>query len=274
MRLKEIFWMLGFKPRIKKYGIHVEKLQLEEDGEISVAQWMHPRLTAYRPTQKEVNALRGFIKPGDTCIDIGAHTGDTSLPMGLAAEKAGTVFALEPNSYVYETLQTNANLNPDKYTIIPLPFAATTTDAEMTFEYSDSGFCNGGLHENISVWRHGHMYKLKVTGKNLSDYLNKNYPEKLPRLKFIKIDAEGYDLSILKSIDSMISKYLPYLRVEVYKKTDNGYRSEMFEYLKNKGYRVFLFNSPESYYGKELTVNELMDKKHFDIFATPPGAGQ
>ncbi len=274
MRLKELFWMLGFKPGVKKYGFTVKEYELEKDGKISVAQWLHPRKTDYIPAQNEVNELRNFIKPGDTCIDVGAHIGDTSLPMGLAAGPTGTVFALEPNSYVFETLEKNTKLNPGKYNIIPLQFAATPRDEEMVFEYSDAGFCNGGLHENMSTWRHGHIFKLKVTGKNLSDFLKANYPEELTRLRYIKIDAEGFDLSVLKSIDEIISKYLPYLRVEVYKKSDLAYRRELYSFLSNKGYKIYLFGNPEKYIDKELNVNDVMKIMHYDIFAVPDRANQ
>ena len=70
--------------------------------------------------------------------------------MALAVGKSGCVFALEPNSYVYPVLAKNAALNPDKTHILPLPFAATPEDAELVFQYSDSGYCNGGRFAGIS----------------------------------------------------------------------------------------------------------------------------
>lgn len=269
MRIKEFFWMLGLKPSIKKYGYKIKELHLEQEGKIQVAEWMHPSCSEFVLTQREVDALREIVNLGDVCIDIGAHLGDTSIPMGLAVGKEGVVLALEPNSYVFETLKANSNLNTDKYSIIPLCFAVTPEDSEMYFEYSDPGFCNGGFHENISKWKHGHSFKLKVDGKNLVDYLKKNYEELINRIKYIKIDAEGFDLSILKSLDYLIEKNKPSIRVEVYKKSDKEYRLKMFRYLHEHGYKMYKFIDSENYYGEELSEDDLMNFKHFDIFAVP-----
>ena len=52
--------------------------------------------------------------PGDAAIDIGAHTGDTALPVALAVGPQGAVFALEPNPFTYKVLIANAGLNREK----------------------------------------------------------------------------------------------------------------------------------------------------------------
>lgn len=53
-----------------------------------------------------------LIPPGSTCIDIGAHSGDTSIPMGLIAydrarERRGAVYAVEPNPALAQILSLN-----------------------------------------------------------------------------------------------------------------------------------------------------------------------
>lgn len=269
MRIKEFFWMLGFKPGLKKYGFSIQKFLLEKEGEINVAEWQHPKCADYIPTQAEVDALRKFLNPGDVCIDIGAHLGDTAIPMGLAVGKEGVVIALEPNSYVFETLKANSMLNMDKYNILPLCFAATPEDSEMVFEYSDPGFCNGGFHENISKWQHGHSFKLKVEGKNLVNYLQLKQENLIDRIRYIKIDAEGFDLTILKSLNYLVEKNRPFIRVEVFKKSNVEYRVNLFQYLKEKGYTIYKFIDSENYVGEELTVNDMMKYLHFDMFAIP-----
>ena len=47
----------------------------------------------------------------------------------------------------------NHSLNKEKVTIIPLKAAATTNDETYEFSYSDPDYCNGGLQENINVFR-------------------------------------------------------------------------------------------------------------------------
>ena len=173
------------------------------DGEVQLARWLHPNETPKVVTQEHVDALRAFLREGDVAIDIGAHTGDTSLPMALAVGRGGAVFALEPNLYVFKTVLGNRDAQSDKARIVPLMFAAMPNDGEFEFEYSDSGYCNGGFHHAINRWKHGHFFQLRVTGRNLADYLRKEAPTEIPRIRFVKIDTEGYDRTVVQSLASI-----------------------------------------------------------------------
>src|SRR5262249_27437205 len=128
-----------------------------------------------------------------------------------------TVFALEPNPYVFKVLELNASLNPASAHIVPLMFAAMPKDGEFEFEYSDEGYCNGGFHQSVSAWKHGHFLKLRVQGRNLVDYLRAHAPEALPRIRFIKIDTEGFDRSVARTLIEVLRTSRPYLKTEIYK---------------------------------------------------------
>jgi len=160
VKLKELPYLLGLQPGPKTYAHKLKKFDLPSDGVIEYAQWLHPHETEKEFTQQSVNDLRKFLSRGDVAIDIGAHTGDSTVPIALAVGKTGCVFALEPNRYVFPVLKKNAELNTATTNIIPLMFAATPEDAEMEFQYSDSGYCNGGRFEGMSKWLHGHAFKL------------------------------------------------------------------------------------------------------------------
>src|SRR5207302_1825532 len=141
------------------------------------ARWKHPSETPKTIEQASVDAVRGFLREGDVAIDIGAHTGDSTLPIALAVGREGRVLALEPNPYVFRILDVNASLNPEKTAITPLMFAAMPSDGPFDFEYSDTGFCNGGFHEGVSRWTHGHVHRLTVEGRNLARYLTSEAPD-------------------------------------------------------------------------------------------------
>lgn len=269
MRLKDIPILLGIKPKTREYGIDIVNVHLPEDGDFSLAQWKHPKSGTIGVDQQEINELRSFLKPGDVAIDIGAYVGDTAIPMAVAVGRSGKVLALEPNKYVFEVLKRNADLIHLKGNIIPLPFAATPSDTEMEFEYSDPGFCNGGFHEGISHWKHGHVYKLRVQGKNLTGYLRQNFSELIPSIRYIKVDAEGFDLAVLESISEIIGKQRPFIRVEVFKHTDINYRRKLFAFLKRFSYNVHLFGGQTNYKGQVVNEDDLMKWKHYDLFATP-----
>ena len=142
---------LGLRPRTREYSFDIEQVRLPTEGEIDVALWRHPSAVkrqrqgrGFQLSQRAIDVLRAFLRPGDVAIDIGAHTGYSTLPMALAVGKGGTVFALEPNVHAYKVLLANVALNPTRTTIVPLNIAATPVDGTYEFEYSDAGFCTAG----------------------------------------------------------------------------------------------------------------------------------
>ena len=206
---------------------------------------------------------------GDVAIDIGAHTGDSTIPIALAVGKEGCVLALEPNRYVFPVLQKNAELNPAKTNIIPLMFAATPEDAGMEFQYSDSGFCNGGRFEGMSKWVHGHAFRLKVQGRNLQSFVSAKYPELLSSIRYIKIDTEGYESTVLASLSDLIAHNKPFLKLEVYRKLDEGQRQALYRSLAGFGYVVRKIADDGNYFGEILSEQDMNKWRHFDVFCTP-----
>ena len=230
------------------------------------AQWLHPHETEKEITQPSIDALRKFLSPGDVAVDIGAHTGDSTIPIALAVGKQGCVLALEPNSYVFSVLKKNSELNAGKTNIIPLLFAATPEDSEMEFQYSDSGYCNGGRFEGMSKWLHGHAFKLKVQGRNLHSFIKTTYPELLPRIRYIKMDTEGYESVVLQSLSELIEQCRPFLKVEVYRKLDEAQRRALYRSIAAHGYAIHKIADDGNYFGEMLTEQDMSKWRHFDIF--------
>jgi FkbM family methyltransferase len=269
MKLKEVFYGLGLKPRLKEYSFVIDSFLLPREKEIFYARWQHPRERKKEFTQAAIDELRRFLREGEAAIDIGAHTGDTALPLALAAGPKGAVFALEPNPYVFKILLANAALNRKKTNIFPLMFAATPQDGEFDFEYSDAGFCNGGLHEGIDDWQHGHFFKLRVAGKNLLQYLKAEFPEELGRVRFIKIDTEGFDRTVVASLKESLIKNRPFIKSEIYQHLPPDERKAYHGDLRALGYKIHKFNNDENYLGVELGPEDMMKWEHYDIFAVP-----
>jgi FkbM family methyltransferase len=268
MRLKDVFFLLGFRPRARTYGTEVVTVELPKEGAIRYALWQHPRMGRATVTQAAVDALRTFLRPGDVCVDVGAHVGDTAVPMALAVGPTGCVLALEPNPYVFPVLAENARLNPTRATIIPLMFAATPEDGSITFEYSDAGFCNGGRHE-ISRWRHGHAFTLQVQGRNLERVLRTEHAALLPRLRFLKVDAEGYDHAVISTLTGIIRERRPYLMAEVYTHTTREQRVAFLRFLAGLGYELHRVESEANLRGEPVAEGDVMRWRRFDVFCVP-----
>jgi FkbM family methyltransferase len=188
--------------------------------------------------------------------------------MALAVGPRGTVFALEPNPYVFKVLAVNATLNPEKTHIVPLMFAATPEDGEFEFTYSDEGYCNGGLHESVSRWQHGHFVPLTVAGRNFVRYLEAAAPDALARVSFVKIDTEGFDRAVTRSLEPLLRANRPFLKAEIYKHLPAEERAGYFDDLRTLGYRVFKCED-DVWRGLELSRADMSRWRHFDIFAIP-----
>lgn len=277
MKLKEVFYGLGFRPRLREYPFDISSFDLPKEGEIEFARWRHPSATrreraggGFRLTQAMVDTHRAFLDPGDVAIDIGAHTGDSSIPIALAVGVKGAVFALEPNLYAYKVLLANTALNRTKTNIFPLNIAATPEDGSFEFEYSDPGFCNGGFHAGIDTWKHAHFFKLKVIGRHLPSFLSSRFPAEAERVRYIKIDTEGFDRAVAASLRAILIGKKPYLKTEMYKHTPESERRGYYRDLRDLGYALYrVVSDEEDYRSTPLSEAEIMKWSHYDVFAAP-----
>jgi FkbM family methyltransferase len=264
------------KRQFKEFGFKIVDFQLPKQGKIQYAQWLHPAEFINHAghagnvvTQENVDFYKQFVKEGDLVIDIGAHEGDTTMPMALAVGKTGLTLALEPNPHSFKVLEVNSKLNPEKTQIIPLNFAATTTDGEFTFGSSDASFGNGGIVGFTHNSHRNTRYTFKVQGKNLEQYLNKNYLGHLHKISLIKIDAEGYDKEILKTLPKIIIDYRPYLITECFGPSTSEEKFELFDILSQKEYSLYKLMGFMVQKLAKISRHNMMDKKTFDIIAVP-----
>jgi FkbM family methyltransferase len=259
------------KSSLHEYGFQVKTFNLKQEGKVEYARWMHPYEQPKTITQPMVDFFRHYSSSGGLALDIGAHTGDTTVPMALAVGPLGIVLGLEPNPYVYKILLKNSQLNKNKAHIVPLNFAATDHDGEFEFNYSDASFCNGGFFQSLQNQKHGHSHVLKVQGKNLEAFLRENYSNVLSSLCLIKIDAEGYDKEIIKSLKNLIITYKPNIISECNKNLTPEERDDLFAVLDGYGYDVYKMEG----FSEELkpvpikNSSEMMNWQHFDLVATP-----
>jgi FkbM family methyltransferase len=273
LKAKEFVYLLGLKPRPKHFGFVIETHDLPTDGQLEIARWLHPG--AYRISapqiQRMADQLRKFLRAGDVAIDIGAHSGDTTIPIALAVGPSGVVLALEPNPYVFPVLERNASLNPAKIRIVPLRFAAMRADGRYEFQYGEEGYCNGGFHEGMSKWVHGSAFKVEIEGRNLLDFMRTHHPDLIPRLRFIKVDAEGFDLAILQTLEDLIRERQPFLQVEMFslRKSTPDYRRQLYDFLVSHGYAVHRMESDGEFLGERVTRGNMMRWDVYDVFGVP-----
>jgi FkbM family methyltransferase len=269
MKLKEIAYLLGLKPPARSYGHELRTQFVPGLGQVEVAQWRRRR-RGLKISPEEIDDLRRFILPGDFAVDIGAHWGDSTLPIALACGAEGCVAAFEPNPFTFTTLAANALLNPGLARIVPVPVAAVEEDGPVTFSYDTPHYNNGGnLSARRSRWRHAAAFDLEVEGRRLEPFLEKHFGSWLARFRYMKVDAEGHDLAVLKTIDRLIDSHRPHIKAEVYRHLDGRDRAEMFAFFQSRGYEVRRVLR-ETLFGPVVQDAAAMaDKASFDVFAIP-----
>jgi FkbM family methyltransferase len=260
------------KSSFKEYGTEIKEFDIPSYGCLKYAQWLNPCESTKILSEDKIGFFNKFVKKGDLAVDVGAHTGDTTLPLALAVGKQGTVLALEPNSVVYKILEQNVKLNSDKTCIVPLCVAATHNDGQFFYNSSEATFNNGGVSEKAHS-RHGKFaLPQKVQGINLGAYLTTNFSDKLGRFSFIKIDTEGYDFEVILSLSDVIDRVKPIIVAECFKKLPNKTRYSLFEYLSSKGYTIFhITDFTSSCEFTKMSKKDMTKWRAFDLCALPHG---
>ena len=263
--LKDSFARKKARRVFQNFGYRIDSFQLKDEGKVDYANWLNPLLQPKKVTQEEVDFFKSIIRKDSLVIDIGANTGDLTVPIALATGNKGLVLALDPNTQVFAVLAANANLNKEKTNIVPLQFAATETDGEFYFASSEATFSNGGLINDTNDSAHG-KFKLKdkVRGVHLETYLRKHFAEWIPNISFIKVDTEGNDLSVLKTVENIIADYKPSVVTEVFPTLTKQERDDLFHFFSEKGYTIYDLSHLDLNGG----VNRVL-LKHADEMAAP-----
>jgi FkbM family methyltransferase len=218
----------------------MDLFHLKNGETIEFANWLNPLIRPKVITQSEIDFFRKYIPQGSFSIDIGANIGDKTVPMAIAAGPTGLVLGLDPNPSVFGVLEANAKLNAGKTNIVPLQLAATEVNKQFYFASSEASMSNGGLIEDLKDSYHGkYKHKDPIRGVNLSEYLQENYADWLPKLSLIKVDAEGLDYLILKTLVPVVKVHYPAIILEVYNRLTADTRSGMYNLLKSLNYTIF-----------------------------------
>jgi FkbM family methyltransferase len=200
--------------------------------------WLHPWQGSWEVdslfTEEILTNLSKIIKPNSTVIDIGAHTGNMSVAYSLFADK---VFSFEPNPATFEVLEKNSELNSN---IKPFNYAISDEEGPLEFHYSDFGFCNGGFaartQQGVGVT--GHKIPIDVWAINLEKFIQENNIE-VGNISLIKIDAEGHDKDILKTIKNILSSHKPILITEIYNGLDPNEITDLLDTIHSLGYKAY-----------------------------------
>lgn len=187
-------------------------------------------LGTYEPELAE--AVRQFIRPGDTVYDLGANIGYVSLLLAHAARPNGKLFAFEALPANVNRIRRNAALNGLQERITVVPAAVLDKPGQVTFY----------IHESVgmgkaagSAGRSEQQYQSSITvpATSLDEFV---FQQGNPPPQAIKIDIEGGEVLALPGMEKVLSQFHPLLFLELH-----GPESEQvaWQTLTRLGYHLY-----------------------------------
>lgn len=128
----------------------------------------------------------------NNCLDIGAHVGFWLKDLQDAFTM---VYAFEPISDVRECLK--KNVEKDNYLLFDFGLGDKNEKVMVNYIPEETG--------NTYVSNQGNR---EIEIRRLDEI-------KLPKIDYIKIDAEGYEIKVLQGAEGLITRDEPYIHVEV-----------------------------------------------------------
>jgi FkbM family methyltransferase len=185
---------------------------------------------------QDIYFLKKIIRPGDHCIDIGAHLGYYTFELSRLVGPKGKVLAIEPVSKFHDVLQ--SLIRKKKYANIELHKVALGGKGD---------FVEIGIPKVNNQKKFGY-----ARIRELSDWLEYVESEKvpnvsgdqllqpLPHIDFIKCDVEGAEVPVFSSMPAILERHRPVLLCEL---ADKNERIKMFDMLNPLGYETYVLRT-------------------------------
>ena len=88
------------------------------------------------------------------------------------------------------------------------------------------------------------------------------------RLRYVKIDTEGFDRAVAHSLRELLRDARPYVKSEIYRHMPDEERAAYYDDLRGLRYRIFKCDEHVAR-GRELARGDMGLWRHFDILAVP-----
>src|SRR4051794_34494579 len=160
---------------------------------------------------QDIYFLKKLIRPGDFCVDIGAHLGYFTFELSRLAGVEGRVYAIEPMSKFFTTIKNiTAKKKIKNITLLQNAMGAETEWVEMGIPQ-----LNNVKKFAYARVKNTHSYLDYVESEQVENLSGDAYFLSLPRLDFIKCDVEGLEISVFESFLGSIGKFKPVILCEL-----------------------------------------------------------
>jgi FkbM family methyltransferase len=182
------------------------RIQRERPGDRPESQLENPIPLMPDFEQLLENFYRTFLKPGDVAIDCGAHTGRHTLPIARAVAPGGRVFAFEPLPLARAELDAAVAAGASEIFVYPYALADREGEDDFVVAVDMPGYSGLKTRRYDGPTR---LERIRVDVRTLDGLF-----VDADRLDYIKIDAEGGELGILRGALGLIRKFSPIVTFE------------------------------------------------------------
>lgn len=156
--------------------------------------------------EDEIGFVRRLLRPGQNVVDIGANYGLYALSMARAVGQSGRVWAFEPASATASLLGQSVLANDfDHVTVEPYAVSEAEGTAQLTMH--GHAECNA-LVRDAAPAQATETVRLVTLDSYAEDH-------DWPQIDFIKIDAEGEEVNILRGGEGFFSRNSPLVQYEI-----------------------------------------------------------
>jgi FkbM family methyltransferase len=194
--------------------------------------------------ERDVAVVRRLVAPGDIILDVGASLGAFTRLLSSCVGPRGKVYALEPIPQTFDFLVNNLR-KLGLANVEPLNFAAS--DAERTdsmviptYRWGSECWYDACIKTEDAdpSWR-----TIEIKSRPLDDFFRED-GRSHERIAFIKCDANGHELAVLRGGLQLIRESMPAMLIEVNPDPDDPATSayETFRLVRSLGYEIHWFD--------------------------------
>lgn len=215
--------------------------------------------------ESEVHAFTQIVRAGDVVLEAGANIGTHTVPLSRLAGATGCVHAFEPQGLAHQllcaNLVTNGCTNTRSYQV-----ALGATGGELCLpDVPPDAMNNFGGIGALAASESTVLVPMQTV-----DMLN------LPRLDFLKVDIEGYELELLKGAAQTLARCRPIAFVESANPYTGDCSAALRDHFVALGYRCWHYITPlfnaRNY--DAYPFDEFKGLWSFDLLCVPGEAGE
>lgn len=221
-------------------------------------------------TRNELAFVLDQIRPGDRCVDFGAHIGTYAVPMARKAGPSGRVLAIEGDARSHSLLERNLQRNDLCETVLAIAAVAGDSISSGLVRRDVEGNTGAGFFEPAPD---SGVLDEPIRSVRARDIL---VQYAMPEPDFVKIDVEGMEYVVLRDLSPVLEVCRPVLYLEISANQLQRHGSsptDVQSLLRRLGYRFYRNTGARNSTADDYVPVEIADLNFvdglFDVLALP-----